>query len=76
MCAGGRIGDSNGGRVMTAEVDTSGWLMAADVCGLAFLWQAGFSHVYCHLYYTLEMEEGGDLSGSSLFPSDCHLVEH
>lgn len=46
------------GLVMTVKADTSGCLMAADVVRLALLWQAGFSHIYCHLNYTPEMEEG------------------
>lgn len=45
------------GRVVTLKVGTSGCLTAVEFARLAFLGQAGFTHVYCHLHFTPEMEE-------------------
>lgn len=43
---------------MTLKVGgTSGCLTAVEFARLALLGQAGFTHVYCHLHFTPEMEE-------------------
>lgn len=54
---------------MTAKVGTSGSLMAADVARLALLWQAGFSHLHCHLPNTPEMQEGTYVEAHFVHPT-------